>query len=136
MAYVYYYSTYYTPVEYYYPCSPPAFSYYEPVTYSVIPSSRPRRSYSRHKRLPDRTREPEEGHCFLLFFKEKYWDELKCRFGPNSNYVINTPDSVIRQFMRDHPRMVSSRRDLQRYRTGPYLTHIAPGGHHSPWELA
>lgn len=83
----------------------------------------------------NRNVQPEEGYCWLLLFKSKYWNNLRSTFGPNTLWFINTPDNVLRQFMSQNPRMVSSRRDLLQRQTGPKLYHLTPGGNRSPWDI-
>lgn len=79
--------------------------------------------------------QPEDGYCWLLLFKSKHWNFLRYSFGPNTLWHINTPDNVLRTYMSQNPRMVSSRRDLQQRQTGANLYHVTPGGNRSPWDI-
>lgn len=79
--------------------------------------------------------EPEDGYCWLLLFKSKYWNQLRSMYGPNTVHQVNAPHGVLREFMRQYPHMVSSRRDLIRQQTAPNLSHISPHGNSSPWEI-
>lgn len=83
----------------------------------------------------NRNIQPEDGYCWLLLFKSKYWNTLRSTFGPNTIWYLNTPDNVLRTFMSQNPHMVSSRRDLLQRQTGPNLYHITPGGSRSPWNI-
>lgn len=85
-------------------------------------------------RIPHQ-REPQDGYCWLLFFKEKYWKQLRQQFGPNTPTYTGAPAADVRAYMCANPHMVSSRKDLKVEPSGPNLSHVSPGGRLSAWSI-